>query len=114
MACQLLVDLYECDVKIIDDMELIQKISREAVRAIGAEIVEECFHKFQPIGVTYIAVISTSHFSVHTWPEHGYAAVDIFSCKEEVPEALAEQLKLAFHAGYVKMKKIERGQDIEI
>lgn len=114
MASQLFVDLYDCDEKIIDDLESIRKIARDAIQSIGAEIVEECSHKFQPIGVTYIAVISTSHFSIHTWPENRYVAVDIFSCKEELPELLAEQLKLAFHAGYVKIRHIERKIEREI
>lgn len=108
MASQLLVDLYECDADIIDDIEKIQEVARKAIHAIGAEIVEECMHKFEPIGVTYIAVITTSHFSIHTWPENRYAAVDIFSCKEEVPEVLAEQLKLEFGSGNVKIRKIVR------
>lgn len=108
MASQLFVDLYECNADIIDDIEKIRRIAQDAIHAIGAEVVEECMHKFEPIGVTYIAVITTSHFSIHTWPENRYAAVDIFSCKEEVPERLAEQLKLAFGAGRAMIKRMDR------
>lgn len=111
MACQLMVDLYGCSASLLDDVELIRKIAGEAIDTIGAEIVEECVHKFEPIGVTYIAVITTSHFSIHTWPENGYAAVDIFSCSEAVPEMLAERLKEAFDAKRMKTSQFER--DIE-
>lgn len=98
MAGQLFVDLYGCDERLLDDMEQIRTIARNMVSEIGAEIVEECMHKFEPIGVTYIAVITTSHFSIHTWPEYGYAAVDVFSCEEEVPHKLADSLQAAFGA----------------
>ena len=98
MAGQLFVDLYECDEELLDDLERIRDIAHKMVAEIGAGIVEECMHKFEPIGVTYIAVITTSHFSIHTWPEYGYAAVDVFSCEEELPQKLADKLKEAFSA----------------
>ncbi len=108
MAEQLFVDLYECDECLLDDMDRIRDIAQEIVSRIGAQIVEECTHKFEPIGVTYIAVITTSHFSIHTWPEYGYAAVDIFSCEEELPQKLADNLKEAFDAKSVVVNKFMR------
>ncbi len=116
MASQFFVDLYGCDKNIVNSLEQITKISHDAILAIGADIVEECFHQFEPQGITYIAVISTSHFSVHTWPEHGYVAIDVFSCDEKVPGRLAEQLKLAFGAKHAKTREFERdieGRDFE-
>lgn len=108
MASQLLVDLYDCDEHLLNDAEVVSRVAREAVESIGAQIVKECVHKFQPIGVSYIAVITTSHFSIHTWPENRYAAIDIFSCVEQVPEALAQQLKEAFHAQEMKVSTVVR------
>lgn len=111
MASQFFVDLYGCDDSVINDLEKIKMIAHDAIESIGADIVEECFHEFAPQGITYIAVISTSHFSVHTWPEHGYAAVDIFSCDEKVPGMVAERLQEAFGAKKSKVREFER--DIE-
>ncbi|MBP3457897.1 MAG: adenosylmethionine decarboxylase [Lachnospiraceae bacterium] len=111
MAGQLMVDLYGCDGNIIDDLSKIREIARNMIKEIHSEIVEECFHKFEPIGITYIAVITTSHFSIHTWPEYEYAAVDIFSCDEELPDQVAEKLGKAFGAKNVVVHKFER--DIE-
>ena len=108
MAGQLFVDLYECDERLLDDMEGIRAIAHEIVEEIGAQIVEECMHKFEPIGVTYIAVITTSHFSIHTWPEYGYAAVDVFSCEETLQEKLADSLKKAFGAKSAVVNKFKR------
>ena len=70
--------------------------------------MEECIHEFEPIGVTYFAVITTSHFSVHTWPEYGYAAVDIFSCTDTVLEGISEMLQELFGAKEVKTQLVER------
>ena len=108
MAMQLIVDLYDCQPDRLDDAERVRQTAHEGVDAIGAEIVEECLHRFEPIGVSYIAVITTSHFSIHTWPEYGYAAVDVFSCTEEVPEQLASALQAAFGAKRTKVRRIER------
>ena len=108
MAEQLIVDYYQCDTQILNDTEAITAAAHEAVRAVGAEIVRECIHSFEPIGISYIAVITTSHFSIHTWPEYGYAAVDIFSCSGAVPETVAASLGGALHAGSQNIRRIER------
>ena len=79
-----------------------------AIEFVGAQIVEECVHEFEPIGVTYFAVISTSHFSIHTWPEYGYAAIDIFSCKDEVVDGISEKLKELFEAERIELHLVER------
>lgn len=107
MAKHLIADLYGCG-EVIDDAEQIKKAAHTAIEYVGADIVEECIHKFEPIGVTYFAVITTSHFSVHTWPEYGYAAVDIFSCTDTVTEGIADKLKELFGAKDIRVQMIER------
>ena len=107
MAVQLIADLYGCS-GIIDDADAITEAAHKAIDYVGAQIVEECIHKFEPVGVTYFAIIATSHFSIHTWPEYGYAAIDIFSCKDEVVEGIAEVLKELFGAGHIEIRSVER------
>lgn len=107
MAIQILADLYGCN-EILDDMDEIKTIAHNAIEYVGAQIVEECVHKFQPIGITYFAVISTSHFSIHTWPEYGYAAVDIFSCSDVVAEGISQKLKELFGAKKITFRQITR------
>lgn len=107
MAIQMIVDLYGCS-EMIDDVDAIKDAARVAIEYVGARIVKECIHKFEPIGVTYFAIISTSHFSVHTWPEHGYAAVDIFSCSDEVVDGIAQKLQELFGAKKIKFRTIHR------
>ena len=107
MARQLLADLYRCDSAILDDEAALTKAAHEAISALGAVVVEECCHKFDPIGISYIAVISTSHFSIHTWPEYGYAAVDAFSCTDEMPDKIISQLKDAFGSDDARVVRSE-------
>ncbi len=107
MAKHLIADLYGCG-EIIDNSQAIIDAAHKAIEYVGAEIVEECVHVFEPIGTTYFAVISTSHFSVHTWPEYGYAAIDIFSCTDGVVDGIAEKLKELFEAKEIKIQILER------
>ncbi len=107
MAVQLIADLYGCS-QMIDDVEAVKKAAHMAIEFVGAQIVEECVHEFEPIGVTYFAVISTSHFSIHTWPEYGYVAIDIFSCKDEVVDGISEKLKELFEAERIELHLVER------
>lgn len=108
MAIQLLADLYGCDRTLLNDQNAVREAARRAVGLLGAQVVAECVHCFEPIGVSYIAVITTSHVSIHTWPEFGYAAVDVFSCAQEIPEQLTALLARELHAEHQRSREIER------
>lgn len=108
LAKQLMVDLYGCDPNMLNDAETLKRIAKELVESIGAKIVEEQLHLFEPIGITYFAIISTSHFSIHTWPEHGYCAVDLFSCSPLEEERITRSLSEYFHAKEWKSQTAER------
>lgn len=107
-ARQLIVDLYGCPPACIDDVDYIRDVIHQVCGYIHAGIVEECYHKFEPIGISAVAVITTSHISVHTWPEHGYAAVDIFSCTEEIPEKVCGRLAELLQAEESVTRTVER------
>jgi S-adenosylmethionine decarboxylase len=80
LGVQILADFHGCDAAALDDVEGVRAAMVEAARRAGATIVSECFHRFSPHGVSGVVVIAESHLAVHTWPEHGYAAVDFFTC----------------------------------
>ena len=80
LGTHLLLELGECDKKLLDDIDYIEEAMIGAAIEAGATIVGRSFHKFDPRGVTGIVAIAESHLCIHTWPEHGYAAVDIFTC----------------------------------
>lgn len=76
----------------------------------GAEVLGDSFHRFSPQGVSGVVIIAESHLSIHTWPEHGYAAVDIFTCGTTVrPEKAAEVLVEKLGSQNHSLKEIQRG-----
>ncbi len=68
----------------IDDSKELEKVMLEAAKVAKATVVKSVFHNFSPQGVTGVIVVEESHFAIHTWPEHGYAAVDLFTCSEDM------------------------------
>jgi S-adenosylmethionine decarboxylase len=89
----LLVELYECDKEALNDLDLLRDIMIKAAIHCGAVVLGESFHRFSPQGISGVVVIAESHLSIHTWPEFGYAAVDVFTCGTSVdPEKAAELL----------------------
>ena len=80
LGIQLMLELKECNRELLNDLPYIKKTLTEAAEEAGAHIVGESFHQFQPQGVTGILSIAESHICIHTWPEYGYAAADIFTC----------------------------------
>jgi len=80
LGIHLLLELKECNPKLLNDIDFIRKALSDTAQTVGATVVGESFHRFSPQGVTGILAISESHISIHTWPEFGYAAADIFAC----------------------------------
>lgn len=80
----ILVEYYNCDKEILNNTELIEKYMNEAAIKSKATIVQSCFHTFNPWGVSGAVIIQESHLTIHTWPEYGYAAVDLFTCGDKV------------------------------
>ena len=107
-ARQLIVDLYGCRTSCIDDVDSIKNVIHMVCQCIGAGIVEECYHKFSPMGISAVAVITTSHISIHTWPEFGYAAVDIFSCQKDIPGEICRLLTESLKAEQAETRLIKR------
>lgn len=84
-----ILDIYGCDYHEIDSAPGLEKLMTDAANAAHMEILHVYMHKFAPHGVTGVVVLSTSHISVHTWPEYGYAAFDVFSCSNDAQTRLA-------------------------
>ncbi|MEQ1877578.1 MAG: adenosylmethionine decarboxylase [Bdellovibrionia bacterium] len=110
LGVHLLIEYENCDRKAINDRELVREKMLESVERSGATIVREVFHTFAPQGVSGVIVIAESHVTVHTWPEHGYAAVDVFTCGDKIKSIeIVNGLKSGFGAKDVHVKKILRG-----
>ena len=85
----LLVEFTGCDPSRLDEVPAIENAMTHAAQAAGATVIETSFHHFSPIGVSGVVVIQESHLAIHTWPEHGYAAVDLFTCGDKVDPWIA-------------------------
>ena len=105
-----LAEIYGCTEDILNDIQQVEKIMVKAALAAGAEIREVAFHKFSPQGVSGVVVISESHLAIHTWPELGYAAVDVFTCGDTVdPWVSCNYIKQEFSAQRMEAKEVKRG-----
>ena len=110
LGVHLLLDLENCDQKILDDLNIIKQTLIIAAQRSGALIMGETFHKFTPVGVTGIVSIAESHISIHTWPEFKYAAVDIFSCGEDFDlESCVKVISDNLKCNHITRKTIKRG-----
>lgn len=78
------IEYYDCASDVLLDKREVESILLEAARQSGATIISSSFHQFEPQGVSGVVIIAESHFTVHAWPEHNYAAVDIFTCADNI------------------------------
>jgi S-adenosylmethionine decarboxylase len=104
-----ILDLYECDQKKLNDKAYILKTIRKAIKAAKSTLLNLSHHKFDPQGVTAIALLAESHISIHTWPEKGYAAVDCFTCgSHTMPEVACEVIRKMLGSKLHKLQNIKR------
>ncbi len=96
----------------LDDEARIQKAFRHCVDECGATLLHIHTHKFSPQGVSGVAVLAESHISVHTWPEIGYGAFDVFMCGEAQPWRAVDVLKAAFGTDDVRVSELLRGDGL--
>jgi polyphosphate kinase len=106
----LLLDLFNCDAQIISSLQGVKTSMLEAAARAQATVVQLVFHEFSPFGISGVVVIAESHLAIHTWPEHRYAAVDIFTCGDVLePKVAAEYLAQLLGATQVSVVQLERG-----
>ncbi len=98
-----ILELYDCDPSKLDDETFLRHTITTAAQRAGATLLNLITHRFEPQGVTGLALLAESHISIHTWPENGYAAVDVFTCgdhtmPEKACDVLCEELSAGRHA----------------
>ncbi|MBN2232320.1 MAG: adenosylmethionine decarboxylase [Deltaproteobacteria bacterium] len=107
----ILVEFFDCDSARLDHLAGVEVAMEDAARRAQATIVQSVFHMFQPHGVSGVVVIAESHLAIHTWPEYGYAAVDLFTCGETVDPWIAfDVLRDAFGSQRWETKEFRRGE----
>lgn len=106
----LIIDVYGG--RRLDDIDHVDATLRRCVDAAGATLLHLHLHHFQPDGVSGVAVLAESHISIHTWPEAGYAALDVFMCGSANPDKCVPILREAFSAKRVAVSELLRGQGL--
>ena len=107
----LIIDLVRAER--LDDLDHIDQTLRRCVEVAGATLLHIHLHHFTPNGgVSGVAVLAESHISIHSWPEYGYAALDVFMCGDTNPRASIDVLKEAFKPGRVVVKEHMRGKEM--
>ena len=107
----LILELWGCDSDSINSIETIERAITETIEACGATLLDLRVYPFTPQGVTGVAILSESHFMIHTWPEHGYAAVDVFTCGTTVdPWKATLYLENELEAKKVEINSLLRGK----
>jgi len=110
LARHLLLELKICNVEVLDDLDFLKDCLNEAAIQSGATVVGESFYHFSPHGVSGVVNIAESHISIHTWPEYRYAAVDVFTCGEDVdPEKAATLITERLGAQSHSLIELRRG-----
>ncbi len=108
-----ILELYECDQLRIDDEAFVRTVITSAAKFAGAQLLNLITHHFEPQGVTGLALLAESHISIHTWPEHGYAAIDIFTCGDHtMPEKACTFIRKEFFSQRYFLKSFDRQTSI--
>ena len=111
----LLLELYRCDCEKLNDESFLRCTLNMAAKLAKATVLNLISNKFEPQGVTAIALLAESHISIHTWPESNYSAVDIFTCgKNMLPELASQYLIEALEAEEHSLRIIERNPPAEV
>ena len=111
----LLLELYRCDSEKLNDESFLRCILNRAAKLANATVLNLISNKFEPQGVTAIALLAESHISIHTWPESNYSAVDIFTCGQNMmPEHASQYLTEVLKAEEHFLRVIERNPPAEV
>lgn len=109
LGSQIVADLFDCDEELLKHVETVEAAMIAGAIEGHATIVSKCFKQFDPFGVSGVLVIAESHIAIHTWPEHKYAAIDIFTCGNEmITKAVADELIKQFKSTNYKIHSFER------
>lgn len=110
-----IVDFEGCSFETLDDLAKIREMFEKGLKLSRATVIEIIMHKFSPQGVTGVAAIAESHVSIHTWPEHGYAAVDVFTCGTKMDvDALLSHFETVLKPTRTACQTLLRGERLRL
>ena len=108
----ILLELYDCPAHLLERPPTSEQFLLAAADKMQATVVSAHFHAFSPYGVSGVVIIQESHLTIHTWPEHGYAAIDIFTCGHLLIEEGVQYLTAVFEAERHELREVARGMGV--
>ncbi|WP_017726624.1 adenosylmethionine decarboxylase [Halalkalibacterium ligniniphilum] len=110
MGRHVIAELWGCEVEKLNNMNYIEQVFVDAALKAGAEVREVAFHKFAPQGVSGVVIISESHLTIHSFPEHGYASIDVYTCGDRIdPNVASNFIVEALGAKTSEVVELPRG-----
>ncbi|MDY6935640.1 MAG: adenosylmethionine decarboxylase [Spirochaetota bacterium] len=109
LGTHVIAELFNCNESYINNSKKVEEVMLIAANLSMANVVKHYFHKFSPYGVSGVVVIAESHFTIHTWPEYGYVAVDIFTCGEFDYQSALDYIKRELETEKCSIFQFERG-----
>jgi S-adenosylmethionine decarboxylase len=110
LARHLLAEYYGCDPSLLDDLAVVEELVLGAAAAAGAQVMAVRLHRFSPQGVSGMAILAESHLAVHTWPEHGFASIELYLCGSSAdPQRGHEHLVARLRPRHVVLRSVPRG-----
>ncbi|BET96654.1 adenosylmethionine decarboxylase [Xenorhabdus taiwanensis] len=110
LGTHMIIDMKDCDTEVLKSVSAIEKIMLDIAQQCELNVVTHHFHQFQPWGVSGALILAESHFTIHTWPEHQYAALDLFVCNEfKYQDTFMMQLQTQLNAQEYEYKILQRG-----
>ncbi len=109
LGTHVIAELFNCDEYHINNLKKVEEVMMAAAELSKATIIKPFFHKFSPYGISGVIVIAESHFTIHTWPEYGYAAVDVFTCGDLDYQAALDYIKTELGAERCSLFQLQRG-----
>jgi S-adenosylmethionine decarboxylase proenzyme len=106
------IELHDCNSTALNDVPSIHEALNLVANILGVKVIKTSHHLFVPHGITCLFLVSSSHFALHSWPEHKFVMVDIFICGERVPiNECIEQLKMTFEPTRTELSILECGRE---
>lgn len=110
LGAQWLLDLFDCDPTGLDDLPALEALVTETAKQARLTLLQVATHRYEPQGITVIGLVAESHISIHTWPEHRFVSVDLFTCGSDAGyHKVCDALTSHFKAGHHSLMVLKRG-----
>lgn len=109
LATHVHLELWGVEEALLNDAARLEGVLMESARAARCEVLGSVKHRFSPQGASVVVLVAESHLSVHTWPEHGYAAADILTCGQALPDEGVKALIRLMNPQRSEVSRFQRG-----